>query len=391
MSPSASAAAVTAAELTRSETEQVALRYRLSSGVRPLAPIQIRAQFRLLVDLVMGEAGLYAPDLAALALKQTEGDTDEAVVVLRATRQTLERRHVSQLLDTRGMWVERRISSAFREIPGGQILGPTLDYSQRLLNLGLATETPETIDGFLREFAQRIDRTRLQPVRTFGKVTDLLRNEGLLRAVNEDEDRTVHDITRQPLRFPAPRSARLQALARAQTGAIMALGYSGMRGQGGDHPTIGEVRVGRATVTVVDARGRTRVLGRIRVTEAENISKIKVKKKDPVPYLSLGYGLCFGQNETKAICMGILDRSMRIGGDGAPAISQEFVLYHTEGADAWGSVHSVKAPDYTGFASELDLLRAAVARKQARPGEPVAALDSGNPEPSGRTGSPVVG
>ena len=102
MSPSACAAAVTAAELTRSETEQVALRYRLSSGVRPVAPIQIRAQFRLLVDLVMGEAGLYAPDLAALALKQTEGDTDEAVVVLRATRQTLERRHVSQLLDTRG-------------------------------------------------------------------------------------------------------------------------------------------------------------------------------------------------------------------------------------------------------------------------------------------------
>jgi alpha-D-ribose 1-methylphosphonate 5-triphosphate synthase subunit PhnI len=202
-------------------------------------------------------------------------------------------------------------------------------------------------------------------VRTFSKVTELLQKEGLLRPATEDEDRRVRDITREPLRFPAARSARLQALARANTGSMMALGYSGMRGQGGDHPTIGEVRVGRAAVAIVDPRGRSRVIGRVRVTEAENISKIKVKKKDPVPYLSLGYGLCFGQNETKAICMGMLDRSMRIGGDSSPAISQEFVLYHTEGGDAWGALHSLKQPDHVGFASELDLLRAAVGRAAA--------------------------
>ena len=85
-----------------------------------------------------------------------------------------------------------------------------------------------------------------------------------------------------------------------------------------------------------------------------------------MPYLSLGYGLCFGQNETKAICMGMLDRSMRIGGDAAPAISQEFVLYHTEGADAWGALQSLKLPAHVDFATELSLLRAAVARKAAR-------------------------
>jgi alpha-D-ribose 1-methylphosphonate 5-triphosphate synthase subunit PhnI len=149
----------------------------------------------------------------------------------------------------------------------------------------------------------------------------------------------------------------------------MALAYSGMRGQGGDHPTIGEVRVGTVLVEVTDPRGRRRALGRIQVTESENISKIKVKKKDPVPYMSLGYGLCFGQNETKAICMGMLDRAMRIGGDGAPAISQEFVLYHTEGADAWGAMQSLKLADHTGFQSELSLLRAAVERKQTRDAE----------------------
>jgi alpha-D-ribose 1-methylphosphonate 5-triphosphate synthase subunit PhnI len=145
----------------------------------------------------------------------------------------------------------------------------------------------------------------------------------------------------------------------------MALAYSGMRGQGGDHPTIGEVRVGLVAITVTDTRGRARVLGRIEVTEAENISKIKVKKKDPVPYMSIGYGLCFGQNETKAICMGMLDRAMRIGGDSAPAISQEFVLYHTEGADAYGAIHALKLADHTDFQNELDLLRQALARHLA--------------------------
>jgi alpha-D-ribose 1-methylphosphonate 5-triphosphate synthase subunit PhnI len=345
---------------------QLARFQRLRAKSSPLSLAQVRSQCRALVDQVMGEAGLYAPDHAALALLQSEGDLGEAVVILRAFRQTLPRGHSSEVIDTAGMLVYRRISSAFREIPGGQILGPTRDYSQRLLETELASEDVASVEAARRVFLDSAGNAPLKPVRTFSKVTSLLRKEGLLRPANEDEDARVQDITREPLRFPAPRSARLQALARGSTGALMALAYSGMRGQGGDHPTIGEVRVGQVALQVTDPRGRRRHLGRLLVTEAENISKIKVKKKDPVPYLSLGYGLCFGQNETKAICMGMLDRSMRIGGDGAPAISQEFVLYHTEPADAWGSIHSAKLPAHVEFMSELDHLRAAVARKQAK-------------------------
>lgn len=363
-------------QLTRkviAAAEHVARFERLRSRTAPVTLTALRGQFRAIIDQVMGEAGLYAPEHAALALTQAEGDTHEAVVILRAFRSTLTRRYTSAVIDTSAMFVERRISSAFREIPGGQILGPTRDYSQRLLDAGLATETAATADAAATAFDAGLDRNALKPLRTFGKVTSLLRAEGLLRPATEDEETRVHDITREPIRFPAPRSARLQSLARAETGAIMALAYSGMRGQGGDHPTIGEVRVGCVTVRVTDARGRARPIGSLRVTEAENISKIKVKKKDPVPYMSLGYGLCFGQNETKAICMGILDRSMRLGGDGAPAISQEFVLYHTEGADSWGSVNSLKLPAHVEFASDLTLLRAAVERKVARDADKSAA------------------
>ncbi len=360
------ASAVESTQRRLAATARLARFEQLRHRTAPLTVAQVRTQCRALVDQVMGEAGLYAPEHAALALLQSEGDGNEAAVILRAYRQTLTRAYTTEIIDTAGMRMLRRISSAFREIPGGQILGPTRDYSQRLLEPELAHETEATVEAARARFLGLAPERKPQPLRTFSKVTSLLRNEGLLRPANEHEDTRVQDITREPLAFPAPRSARLQALARGSTGALMALAYSGMRGQGGDHPTIGEVRVGYVELRVTDCRGRRRHLGRMLVTEAENISKIKVKKKDPVPYLSLGYGLCFGQNETKAICMGMLDRSMRIGGDGAPAISQEFVLYHTEPADAWGAIQSLKLPAHVEFMSELDQLRAAVARKDAR-------------------------
>ncbi|BET68669.1 carbon-phosphorus lyase complex subunit PhnI [Opitutales bacterium ASA1] len=358
-----------AAEAARTSAE----RERLLVRSVPCTHRQIAGQLRALVDKAMGEAGLWAPEHAALALKQCEGEAHEAVVVLRAFRQSLKRGYTSETIDTRTMFVERRISSAFREIPGGQILGPTRDYSQRMLESDFARESAAAAAAFLAEFEKDIDPTRLRAPTCFSKVTDLLRAEGLLRPVDEDESREVVDITRSAIRFPAPRSARLQALARAETGSIMALAYAGMRGQGGDHPTIGEVRVGLVAIRVADARGRVRSIGRIRVTESENISKIKVKKKDAVPYLSLGYGLCFGQNETKAICMGMLDRGMRIkGGDFRPATSDEFVLYHTDGADSWGSLRSLALPAYAEFQSELELLREAMARRAASRAQPSA-------------------
>jgi alpha-D-ribose 1-methylphosphonate 5-triphosphate synthase subunit PhnI len=160
-------------------------------------------------------------------------------------------------------------------------------------------------------------------------------------------------------------------LARAETGGLMSLAYSAQRGFGSAHATVGELRVGEVPLRVRDSRGRVRVIGRLRLTEAEMISKIKVKKKDPVPYLSLGYGLCFGQNETKAICMGILDRTLRAGGD-APCQSQEFVLYHTEGIESYGFTNHLKLPHYVTFQSGLNNLRQAVERRDAQKPAPAA-------------------
>ncbi len=355
--------------------------YRIKDRTAPVTLPQIQGQFRLLIDKVMGEGSLYAPEHAALVLKQVEGDVFEAAFMLRAYRATLQRRYYSETLNTRDMFVRRRISSAFREIPGGQILGPTRDYSQRLLDASLVSETMGSIEAFLEAFEGELDRSALRERPDLGKVIDLLTAQGLLREVSTDENRRVVDVTREAIRFPAPRSAALQMLARAETAGLMALAYSAQRGFGSAHATVGELRVGEVPVRVRDARGRVRVIGRLRVTEAEMISKIKVQKKDPVPYLSLGYGLCFGQNETKAICMGILDRTMRAGGD-APCQSQEFVLYHTEGVESYGFTNHLKLPHYVTFQSGLDNLRKAVERKERRRGNlgfgatPAAAKES---------------
>ncbi|MBC7923114.1 MAG: carbon-phosphorus lyase complex subunit PhnI [Ferruginibacter sp.] len=338
--------------------------YRVRDQTSPVQLQQLQAQFRLAIDKIMGEGSFYAPEYGALALKQVEGDGLEAAFILRAFRATLSRKYYSAILDTKSMFVQRRISSSFRDIPGGQVLGPTRDYTQRLIDTRLVDETNEHIRAFLAGFASRIDAATPGEVTTFGKVVDILRAQGLLKEVRP-EDRRVVDITREAVKFPAPRSARLQMLARAETGGIMALGYSSMRGHGGVHPTVGELRVGLVDVKVTDPAGRNRYIGRIRVTEAEMITEAQTAGKEAVPYYAIGYGLCFGQNETKAICMGILDRALRTEGNRAPANDQEFVLYHTDGIEAMGFTSHLKLPHYVTFQSGLSNLREAVDRERA--------------------------
>lgn len=340
--------------------------YRLRAATPPIEIEQIRTQMRLLVDKIMGEGSLYAPDHAALALKQNEGDVFEAAFTMRAYRATLKREYYSEVLVTRDMLIRRRISAAFRDIPGGQILGPTRDYTHRLFQPELTMESMPSIEEFLQRIDAHVDPAKLAAIPKFGKVIDVLRAEGLLLERDEG-DRRVVDVTREAIKFPAPRSAALQMMARAETGGLMCLGYSTMRGfAAGGHGTVGELRVGDVAVQVKDPRGRVRYLGRITVTECEMVNSSKgTGKKGSLPLLSVGYGLCFGQNETKAICMGMLDNSLREPNDADPANSQEFTLYHTEGVESYGFTNHLKLPHYVTFQSGLDNLREAMQRTLA--------------------------
>jgi alpha-D-ribose 1-methylphosphonate 5-triphosphate synthase subunit PhnI len=341
--------------------------FRWKGRTEPISVDQARTQMRLAVDRAMGEGSLYAPEHAALALLQVEGDSFEAAFHLRAYRATLERRYFSETLNTREMFVHRRISSTFREIPGGQILGPTRDYSFRLLNPALLHASLGSIERFIEGLRGDIDPCKLHAMTTYKKVIDIFLEEGLMsRQPRPDEDRRVFDVTREAIKFPVPRSAVLQMLARAETGGLMCMAYSTMRGFGESHGTVGELRVGEAPVHIVDKRGRKRYVGKIKVTETEMVGGQRRRARenagrgaargDNAP-LSIGYGLCFGQNETKGICMGMVESALRSPNPDNPANNQEFVLYHTEVIEAYGFTNHLKLPHYVTFQAGLESAR----------------------------------
>jgi alpha-D-ribose 1-methylphosphonate 5-triphosphate synthase subunit PhnI len=351
-------------------------RNRGSAAVEPEA---LEQRMGLLIDRIMGEAGFYAPRYAALALKQSEGSPEEAVFLLRAYRSTLTRAYRSVPLDGADMRLQRRVSAAFKDIAGGQFLGATYDYTHRLLDFDLP-------NGNDRAAAPAADQTPINAPR----VSDTLRAEGLIPTIAAD-DRPPPDITRHPLSFPAPRPARLQALARADSGFISGLAYAGIRGFGPAHPTVGELRTGTLEVLVEHPliNGETICAGEIIATEVESLfseedaQSQKDAENDPLRILGagqgdkadtsvnslslgVGYGLVFGRNDTKAIAMSILDYTLAYGENNAGADdegeasilrNQEFVLLHGDCLEMNGFISHLKLPHYVTFQSKLDRVR----------------------------------
>ncbi|MBU4057327.1 carbon-phosphorus lyase complex subunit PhnI [Patescibacteria group bacterium] len=308
---------------------------------------QIKTQLRGAVDKVMSEGSLYDEELAALAIKQAQGDLIEASFLLRAYKTTLERKGYSQPILGKEMRVLRRISSTFKDVPGGQILGESLDYSLRLLNFNLMeekkTETEDIEDNqekdTLREFS-------------YPKVSEILRKEGIV--VTEKKEEFSFDITRESIVFPAPRSAILQSLARGEEGAMLCLAYSSLRGYGPVHPTIAELRRGYLPVRIKHPiTGETVKIGEIRATECEAVVPEYREKQ----IFGLGYGLVLGYNERKAISMAVLDKTLQSTEHKSPSEDEEFVLYHIDGIDSSGFVEHLKLPHYIFFQSDLDRLR----------------------------------
>ncbi len=312
---------------------------------------QIVEQLALAVDRVMAEGSLYDRELAALAVKQARGDMIEAIFLVRAYRTTLPRFGYTRPVDTAAMLVERRVSATYKDLPGGQLLGPTFDYTHRLLDPELAG------DASVPEPEQRSE-----PMEAVMRVSAILANEGLIEADGElPQDHRPGDITREPLEFPLERDTRLQALARGDEGFLLALAYSTQRGYARSHPFVGEVRIGEVELELeVPELDFAVPLGSIRVTECQMVTQFKGSSKVP-PQFTRGYGLVFGQSERKAMAMALCDRALRAGEFGedvvAPAQDEEFVISHSDNVQATGFVEHLKLPHYVDFQAELDLIR----------------------------------
>lgn len=326
-------------------------------GVAELSVAQIREQLRLAVNRVMAEGSLYDADLAALAIKQARGDLIEAVFLIRAYRTTLPRFGGSVPVDTGAMACVRRISATFKDAPGGQVLGPTFDYTHRLLDFRLAADgamepqppaPPAGASG------------QAQPSAT-PHITAFLNRDGLIQT-EDPSDATPPDLTREPMQLPASRALRLQALARGDEGFVLGMAYSTQRGYGRTHAFVGELRIGTVAVEMeVPELGFTIGIGEVEVSECETVNQFKGSKTEP-PQFTRGYGLVFGQSERKAISMSLVDRALRwqeLGEDnaGVPAQDEEFVLMHCDNIQATGFLEHIKLPHYVDFQAELELVR----------------------------------
>jgi alpha-D-ribose 1-methylphosphonate 5-triphosphate synthase subunit PhnI len=309
----------------------------------------IEGQLGRLVGQTMSEAGLYAPRLAALAVKQAQGDTVEASFLLRAYRSTLERWDESEPTESEEMFTTRRVSPAYKDVPGGQMLGATKDYTQRLLDFDLIDEADEESTADWEADEEEPESLR--------NVMELLREEDLVSTPEGDGATEPMDTTREPTTHPVPRSGVLQELARGETGAVTALGYSALRGYGQVHPTLGEVRTGELPLRIEHPyTGDPVEVTSVEVTETEAIVPRYEKRDDP--QFAFGYGLVAGRNERKAIGMSILDASIQMDAADEPAESAEFVLDCIDGIDSFGFIEHLKLPHYVTFQSILDRIRA---------------------------------
>lgn len=361
----------------RGGLEAILAAEELVCRARDFAPVpwagteQIVARFRLAVDRVMGEAGLYDETAAAAALRQAEGDPLEAAHLLRAHRSTLPRLAVSEPIDPDRITIMRRIVPAFREPDGPQLLGRTTDYTRRLLDKSAAAPAAPTDPS-----PEAAARPRTAEQRSPRRFLELLREAGLVVDHRTGEDPEPFDITRIPPRPPAPRSAVLAAMARAETGALVGLWYRSILGPDGDihEVTLGEVRHGRLPLEVKHPHTGEQVsIGEFRVTEAEAIEDLDGADEDRSRF-DVGYGMCFAHNERKAIAMANLDIANRRFGRSGPL--EQLLLLTTDGLDSGGFLDHLKLPHYVTF-------RSMVERKQALQ-EAGAVRSARIPEPAGR-------
>ena len=321
----------------------------LIDGAGKIDDEQLQKGLLFSCDRIMGEGALYSEKLAAVAMRRTGGDLLEAAFYLRAHRSTCRRIGEATPLDGGSMRLLRRISSAFKDIEGGQILGPSCDYVIRLfrgyrLNDNKKTVTPKapTLNGSLPS------------------AVDSLRQKDRIIVLKNGEDKPF-DVSRTFPAPPYPRSALMQVMARGETGGMLAFAYTSMRGYGDVHPTIGDLRIGYLGVEFTHPfSGKKVKIGEIRATICEAIGSFNRDKRDGRLRLSSGFGFCLGFNETKAIAMSVLDMAMHhdcysVGGSPIAA-NPEMVIHHIDGIESMGFCNHFKLPHYVTFQADLQVL-----------------------------------
>ncbi len=335
----------------------------------------LRLGLRFAGDRVMGEGALYSEKLAAEAVRRSGGDLLEAAFYLRAHRSTCQRIGETPAVDSNMARIIRRISAAFKDIEGGQILGPSCDYIIRLLKTlrSGASGTADRQAPAQTEPAAQAEQAKhtkgSQPIFVPSALDFLRRANRVIRLDNRENG--PFDITRFSPLPPYPRSAIMQTMARGETGALLAFAYTSMRGYGDVHPTIGDLRLATAPLYFTHPfTGKEVQIGEMRLTACETAGSFQRDRRDGKVRLSVGYGFCFGHNETKAIAMSILDLAMSHAtfsvGKHNIAANPEMILHHVDGIASMGFTNHFKLPHYVTFQADLQVFRQAEQHDHAK-------------------------
>ncbi|XOB60597.1 carbon-phosphorus lyase complex subunit PhnI [Campylobacterota bacterium DY0563] len=300
------------------------------------------------IDKVISEGSLYSKKLASKAIKRSAGDLLNASFFIRAHRSSCQRVGECKTLDTNEMKLTRRVSSAFKDIEGGQLLGASNDYEIKLL-----IDTKEKELDF-EEFSKKenIIKSALTP----------LRNDNLIKKLPKEEK--PWDITRTFPSSPYPRSSILQVMSRGESGSLLGFSYTSMRGYGDVHPTIGDLRVGDLDIKFTHPFSKKEVkIGSIEATAVECVGTFN-KDENGDTKLTTGFGFCFGKNETKAISMSIIDltlynSSYSVGTEQIVAADFEMMMHHVDGIESFGFCNHYKLPHYVTFQTDYQIFKSA--------------------------------
>lgn len=300
------------------------------------------------IDRVMSEGSLYSKKLAARSIKRSAGDLLNASFFLRAHRSSCQRIGISSTIDINNMRLSRRISSAFKDIEGGQLLGPSNDYEIKLL-VDLKDE-----DVNIEEYSSKdcVIKSALSP----------LRDDNLIKKLPKEEK--IWDVTRNYPSAPYPRSAVLQVMSRAETGSLLCVGYTTMRGYGDIHPTIGDLRIGELDIDFTHPFTKKDVkVGSIEATAVECVGTFNQDENGDTK-LTTGFGFCFGKNETKAISMSMIDLSLynthySVGGEHIIAADFDMIMHHLDGIESFGMTNHFKLPHYVTFQTDYQIFKSA--------------------------------
>jgi alpha-D-ribose 1-methylphosphonate 5-triphosphate synthase subunit PhnI len=312
-----------------------------AASARPASGIDTSA----LEEQVCAEAGLWETAAARRALDQSRGEAARAVSMLRIWAATQP--HVrAEPVQPDDLIVVRRLSSAYPQIPGGQWLGLAPDLMPRQMSWadrdGDKPVNPLDAAGDPGVVGDAPTRARTPRVR------DLIAGAPV---VSQPDDGDGADPAATVVMPPFARAARLAMLARAETGALVALAalILGRR----QEAVLVELTVGLAKVRILHPRTAFPcVVAEVPLTEVEVVLDADI---DGRPGLAMGWGATMGTVERRAIALALLDAAMQADGELREplVLDEQTVIAATDGPATNGFVEHLRLPHYAGFTAYL--------------------------------------